>query len=76
MCLAIPMRLVERGELSGVAELRGVRRTVGLLLCPEARAGDHVLVHAGCAIATVDEEAASETLALLDRIADAEELAR
>lgn len=72
MCLAIPMRLVERGEISGTAELRGVRRTVGLLLCPEARAGDHVLVHAGCAISTVDERSARETLELLDRIADAD----
>ena len=76
MCLAIPMLLVERGELSGAAELRGVRRTVGLLLCPDARVGDQVLVHAGCAISVVDEASARETLALLDRIADAEEALR
>ncbi len=68
MCLAIPMQLVERAEFEGVAELRGIRRTVSLLLCPEACAGDHVLVHAGCAIGTIDEEEAEMTLALIDEV--------
>ena len=54
MCLAIPMQLVEREELVGTAELGGVRRQVGLMLCPEATVGEFVLVHAGYAIATVD----------------------
>jgi len=66
MCLAIPMRLVERDELEGTVELDGVRRRVGLLLCPEAEAGDHVLVHAGYAIGRIDAEEAARTLALID----------
>ena len=68
MCLAIPMQLVERADYEGVAELRGIRRTVSLLLCPEANAGDHVLVHAGCAIGTIDEAEAHKTLALIDEV--------
>jgi hydrogenase expression/formation protein HypC len=68
MCLAIPMRLVERDQLQGTAELDGVRRRVGLLLCPEARAGDYVLVHAGYAIGTVDEQEAERTLALIAEV--------
>ena len=66
MCLAIPMQLVERREFEGTAELGGVRRTVSLLLCPEAVLGDHVLVHAGYAIGRVDRSEAEATLALLD----------
>lgn len=65
MCLAIPMQLVERDELEGTVELEGVRRRVGLLLCPEAQAGDHVLVHAGYAIGLIDAEEAAKTLALI-----------
>jgi len=65
MCLAIPMRLVERGELDGTVELDGVRRRIGLLLCPEAAVGDHVLVHAGYAIGSIDEVEAERTLALI-----------
>ncbi|MDJ0847255.1 MAG: HypC/HybG/HupF family hydrogenase formation chaperone [Myxococcota bacterium] len=68
MCLAIPMEIVERGELEGTAELRGVRRQVCLMLCPEAEVGDHVLVHAGYAIGVVDAEEAQRTLEILDDV--------
>jgi hydrogenase expression/formation protein HypC len=66
MCLAIPMQLIERRDFDGTAELRGVRRAVSLMLCPEAQVGDFVLVHAGYAISRVDAEEAAQTLALLD----------
>ena len=68
MCLAIPMKLIERREFDGTAELRGVTRQVGLLLCPEAKLDDYVLVHAGYAIGTIDEEEAAKTLALFDEV--------
>ena len=50
----------------GTAELGGVRRTVSLMLCPEAAVGDHVLVHAGFAIGRIDAGEAESTLALID----------
>ena len=65
MCLAIPMRLLERGELQGVLELDGVRREVSLVLFPEAIAGDYLLVHAGYAIGRIDEAEARITLRFL-----------
>ncbi len=70
MCLAIPMQLVERQELEGTVELGGVRRAVGLALCPEAEVGNFLLIHAGYAIGVVDEEEARETLALLEQVID------
>ncbi len=69
MCLAVPMKLVERQEAVGVAEIDGVRREVSLMLQPEARVGDYVLVHAGYAIGLVDEAEANETLELLRQVA-------
>ena len=71
MCLAIPMRLTERDEMSGVVELDGIRREISLMLLPEAEVGQHVLVHAGYAIGTVNEEEAAQTLELLREYADA-----
>lgn len=68
MCLAIPMRLIERRELDGTVELRGVTRAVSLMLFPEAELGDHLLVHAGYAIGRIDEEEARLTLELLDQV--------
>jgi hydrogenase expression/formation protein HypC len=62
------MKLVRCDEWSGTAELDGVRREIGLALCPDAKVGDYVLVHAGYAIGTLDETEARETLALLQRV--------
>lgn len=71
MCLAIPMRLMERSEIEGVVELDGVRRTVSLMLLPDAEVGQHLLIHAGYAIGSIDEAEAQITLALLREYADA-----
>jgi len=70
MCLAIPMQLMERGELDGVVELDGIRRQVSLMLLPDADIGDHLLIHAGYAIGSVDAEEAARTLELLREYAD------
>lgn len=73
MCLAIPMVLTERTELEGVVELDGVRRTVSLMMLPEAQVGDHLLIHAGFAIGSVDADEAARTLELLREYSDAME---
>ena len=73
MCLAVPMLLVAKEGLRGVVELSGVRREVSLMLLPEAEVGEYVLVHAGYAIARVDQEEAEETLRLLRDVLAAEE---
>lgn len=70
MCLAIPMKLLDRDDFEGTVELDGIRRTVSLMLLPEAAVGDHVLVHAGYAIGTINEEEAARTLDLLREYAD------
>ncbi len=75
MCLAIPMRVVERRDLEADVEVQGVRRTISLMLYPDAQVGDHVLVHAGYAIAQIDEEEARITIELLSQMAGGEELA-
>jgi len=63
MCLAVPMKVVEREGDKGVAELQGVTREVALHFV-DAQVGDYILVHAGFAIQKVDEESALETIEL------------
>ena len=70
MCLAIPMELKERDDLEGLVELDGVQRRVSLMLVPEAVVGDHILIHAGYAIGTINAEEAAQTLELLREFAD------
>jgi hydrogenase expression/formation protein HypC len=75
MCLAIPGRLIDAkdlGELTatGRVDFGGVVKRVSLACLPQARIGDHVLVHAGIAIALVDAEEAARILATLDEAAE------
>lgn len=73
MCLAIPMKLIRRDEYEGTVELDGVSRSISMMLLPEAEVGEHVLVHAGYAIGSINEEEAAKTLELLREYADAME---
>jgi len=65
MCLAVPAKVIEIRDAMGKVEISGVTRDVSLMLLPEAKVGDYVLVHAGFAMQIVEEESAKETNALL-----------
>ena len=69
MCLAVPTLIKSIEGDMALAELGGVERTISLMLTPEARAGDYVLIHTGFAISVVDADEAQETLRLLTELA-------
>ncbi|MCX5970424.1 MAG: HypC/HybG/HupF family hydrogenase formation chaperone [Coprothermobacterota bacterium] len=68
MCLAIPTKIVERDGSDALVEMNGVRQRIRMDLLPAARVGDYVLLHAGFAIALLNEEEAQETLDLLREV--------
>jgi len=72
MCLAIPMKLLERHGQSGIVEIGGVRKEVMLMLTPDARIDDYLIVHAGYALEILDEQEAERTLALLREMGESE----
>jgi len=49
-------------------EIGGVKRKVSIMLTPEVRVGDYVLLHTGYAISVIDEAEAKETLKLFTEI--------
>ena len=68
MCLALPMRVTAvDGTLATIASA-GLEQRASLMLVPEAKVGDYVLVHAGFAISVLDQAEANETLDLLREI--------
>ena len=73
MCLAIPVKVIAIEDDMAVVELGGVTRQASLMLVPETKVGDYVLLHAGFAIQRLDEEEAQETLRLFAEMAAAEE---
>jgi hydrogenase expression/formation protein HypC len=71
MCLAVPGELLEiiGHDLltrQGRVAFAGVVKNINLALLPDAQVGDYILVHAGFAIAIVDESSAQKSLDYLE----------
>ncbi len=73
MCLAVPVRVLQIDGLKASVELGGLVRQASLMLVPDTRVGDYVLLHAGFAIQKLDEKEAEETIRLFAEIAEGEE---
>ena len=69
MCLAVPGKILDIEEAAddpitgrvATVDFRGSQVSASLAMTPEAGVGDYVLVHAGFAIAQLDEDEARET---------------
>ncbi len=72
MCLAVPARIIEIDGDKAVADAMGNRWNIRITLTPDIVLGDVVLIHAGYAIAKVDEEEARKTWELFEEIAEFE----
>jgi hydrogenase expression/formation protein HypC len=68
MCLAIPARIVKLEGDKAVVDAMGNQFRARTTLLPQAKLGDLVLVHAGFAISTIDEEEAKKTWQLIAEI--------
>jgi len=70
MCLAIPARVVAAGPGSkGRIDYLGTKINADLSLLEDVRVGDWVIIHAGFAIAKLDEAEARQTLEILRQMA-------
>ena len=74
MCLAIPARIVSIDGENAEADIGGIRKTIGLMLTPNVKVGDYVLLHTGYSIGIVDAHEAQETLALFKELAEVSEI--
>jgi len=69
MCLAVPALIKSIDGDEAEVDLGGVSRRASIMLTPEAKVGDYVLLHAGYAINIVDQSEAAETLNMLREMA-------
>ena len=70
MCLAVPALVTKIEETMAEVDLGGVATRVSLLLTPEVKVGDYVIMHAGYAINVLDTKEAEETLQLLQQLTE------
>ncbi len=65
MCLALPVRVIEKTAGDGaIVDLGGIRKEISLALVDGVEIGDYVVLHVGYALARLDPEEAEKTLAL------------
>ncbi|MDY6917546.1 MAG: HypC/HybG/HupF family hydrogenase formation chaperone [Chloroflexota bacterium] len=69
MCLAVPVQVksIDGGEAE--VEFGGIKQKISIVLTPEVRVGDYVLLHTGYAISLIDEEEAKETIKIFEELA-------
>lgn len=72
MCLAVPGKILSIDNYKGVVEIGNMKREIFIHLIPDVKVGQYVLVHAGCAIQTIDEEEAAKTLEIIKELLDNE----
>ena len=70
MCLAVPLRLVSVSGTDAIGEVGGIQREVSIMMTPDVKVGDYVIVHAGFAIQVLDQKEAEENLELLRQIGE------
>ncbi|MGB7054560.1 MAG: HypC/HybG/HupF family hydrogenase formation chaperone [bacterium] len=61
MCLGVVGRIDEIDGDMATAEIMGVRRNISIVLVPDIKVDDYVMIHAGFAINQMDEKDARET---------------
>ena len=68
MCLAVPAKVKSIDKAIATVDFGGVTKKVSLGILNGVKKGDYVLVHAGFAIAKVEEEEAQDTLKVIDEL--------
>jgi hydrogenase expression/formation protein HypC len=56
MCLAVPAEIISIDGVYALVNIMGFEANIYIQLIEEPRMGDHVLVHAGCAIEKINKE--------------------
>lgn len=66
MCVGLPAKIVNIEDGMAVVDATGAKRRVSVELLEELNPGDYVMVHAGIAIAKIDDNSSSETSKIKD----------
>lgn len=74
MCLAVPVKVMTIDGNEAEVDYGGVKRRVSIMLTPDVKVGDYVLLHTGYAISVIDEAEAEETLKLFEEMARLDEV--
>jgi hydrogenase expression/formation protein HypC len=72
MCLAVPAKVISIKDDTAVVDVAGIRREASVMMTPEVKVGEYIIMHAGFAIHVLDTAEAEETLRLIEEIVASE----
>ena len=77
MCLAVPGKVTSIDDSNPELKMakvnfNGVTKDICIQWLPDVKSDDYVLVHVGCALNTIDEKDAIETIQMLKQLEDIE----
>lgn len=68
MCLAVPGRIKALDGVLAVVDVMGIENTVNVQLIENPKAGDYILIHAGCAVERIHSQYFSYLQDFLDQL--------
>lgn len=68
MCVGLPAKIVTMKEGMAVVDASGARREISTELLENVEPGDYVMVHAGIAIAKIQEDEEEEADEILEEL--------
>lgn len=70
MCLAVPGRVehIDIEAQKAQIDYSGLKKQASTMLCPQTKAGDYVLVHAGFIIQVLEQEYGEELTRLTEEL--------
>ena len=69
MCLGVPAIIVEvKDNYLAVVDYGGIKKEVDIMLVPDVKPGDYVIVHAGSVIEKISKEEYEETMKILREV--------
>ncbi|MCR5627573.1 MAG: HypC/HybG/HupF family hydrogenase formation chaperone [Lachnospiraceae bacterium] len=68
MCVALPLKIIEIDGKTALCDSNGVKANVRIDFIPDAKIGDHVMVHAGFAIEKIKPENVESELELFNTL--------
>lgn len=68
MCLAVPFQVKAIEGQYAEVEIGDVSRNVSIILTPDVKVGDYILVHTGYSIGVINKKEAQETIKLFNEL--------
>ncbi|SDK98489.1 HypC/HybG/HupF family hydrogenase formation chaperone [Natronincola ferrireducens] len=73
MCIAVPGEVIELFPPEARVKIMGVETIVNIQLIDNLNVGEHVLIHAGCAIEKIDKSYYDNLLGIFESMVDENE---